>query len=88
MRTVRDSRQFKKDVKTAEKRRKDLAKLKVVLSMLISGSDLPSALRDHVLTGYPGLRELHIEPDWLLVYEIHGNVLHLRRTGSHSDLFG
>ncbi|WP_425597283.1 type II toxin-antitoxin system mRNA interferase toxin, RelE/StbE family [Veillonella atypica] len=33
--------------------------------------------------------ELHIEPDWLLIYAIKDDilVLSLTRTGSHSDLF-
>ncbi|MBQ5652711.1 MAG: type II toxin-antitoxin system mRNA interferase toxin, RelE/StbE family, partial [Peptococcaceae bacterium] len=36
-----------------------------------------------------GLRECHIEPDWLLVYEFIDDVLvlMLNRLGSHSDLF-
>ncbi|MBB5074397.1 addiction module RelE/StbE family toxin [Bartonella callosciuri] len=29
----------------------------------------------------------HIEPDWLLIYRIEGDKLHLVRTGTHSDLF-
>ena len=36
-----------------------------------------------------GTRECHIEPDWLLIYEIRGEVLLLMlyRLGSHSELF-
>lgn len=30
---------------------------------------------------------LHIEPDWLLIYRVTGNVVRFERTGSHSDLF-
>ena len=35
------------------------------------------------------MRECHIEPNWLLVYQIVGDALVLRlvRTGTHSDLF-
>ncbi|MDO5484505.1 MAG: type II toxin-antitoxin system mRNA interferase toxin, RelE/StbE family [Desulfovibrionaceae bacterium] len=32
-------------------------------------------------------RELHIEPDWLLVYSIDGNECFFARTGTHSDIF-
>ena len=34
-------------------------------------------------------RQCHIAPDWLLIYQIHENILilELTRTGSHSDLF-
>jgi mRNA interferase YafQ len=46
----------------------------------------------HKLSGeYYGVRECHIEPDWLLIYDKSGNVdkgnLTLIRTGSHSELF-
>jgi mRNA interferase YafQ len=34
-----------------------------------------------------GWRDLHIEPDWLLLYKIDGNDLILARAGSHADLF-
>ncbi len=36
-----------------------------------------------------GTRECHIEPNWLLIYEICGDVLVLMlyRLGSHSELF-
>ena len=36
------------------------------------------------------MRECHIEPDWLLVYQIVNDTLILKliRTGTHSDLFG
>jgi mRNA interferase YafQ len=48
--------------------------------------------RDHELSGqFGGVRECHVEPDWLLIYEAEGDVmsgiLKLIRTGTHSDLF-
>ena len=46
--------------------------------------------KDYALVGnYAGCRECHIQPDWLLIYEISNNelILYLTRTGSHSDLF-
>lgn len=45
---------------------------------------------DHSLCGdYVGCRECHVEPDWLLVYEMMDNVLVLMvyRIGTHSELF-
>jgi mRNA interferase YafQ len=49
---------------------------------------LPSRNRGHALTGnYKGRRECHIEPDWLLIYKLDGEMLILERTGSHADLF-
>ena len=82
------SGQFRKDVKRAEKRGKDLNKLKQVLVLLLDGEILPERLRDHPLRGnWNGYRDLHIEPDWLLIYRIAGDELNLARTGSHADLF-
>ncbi|MBL1258486.1 type II toxin-antitoxin system YafQ family toxin [Methylocystis sp. Sn-Cys] len=84
---VRSGR-FKKDVKLAERRGKDLDKLKAVLLLLLEGASLPPDYRDHPLKGeWKGFRDLHIEPDWLLIYRIEGEELQLARTGSHADLF-
>ncbi len=53
--------------------------------------DLKLAKRqDHDLSGnYKGCRECHIEPDWLLLYEVVQDVLVLMlyRVCSHADLF-
>ena len=82
------SGQFRRDVKRAEKRGKDMSKLRQVLLPLLDGETLPERYRDHPLRGnWTGYRDLHIEPDWLLIYRISGDELHLARTGSHSDLF-
>jgi mRNA interferase YafQ len=49
---------------------------------------LTSAYRDHPLRGdWKGYRDLHIEPDWLLIYQVSGDELRLARTGTHADLF-
>jgi mRNA interferase YafQ len=82
--------QFKKDVKLAGKRGKDLEKLKAVLDQLISGDELPEPYQDHPLRGnFAGSRDCHIEPDWLLIYTLTEKDTHVRfeRTGTHSDLF-
>jgi mRNA interferase YafQ len=65
-----------------------MSKLRNVLSLLIAAEPLPPRLKDHALTGdWRGWRNLHIEPDWLLLYQIEGDDLILARTGSHADLF-
>lgn len=82
------SAQFKRDVKRVQKRGKDMAKLKDLLTLLIEQSPLPAAYLDHPLRGdWKGYRDAHIEPDWLLLYRVEGEELHLARTGSHADLF-
>ena len=87
---VRFTTQFKKDLKLAKKRGKDIEKLFAVVEQLANGEVLPEKYRDHDLTGnYKGCRECHVEPDWLLIYEIDNGVLVLMlyRVGSHAELF-
>ena len=88
MRQPAYSGQFKRDVKQSPKRGKDMGKLKVLLSLLIEGTPLPVGYLDHPLKGgWKGFRDIHIEPDWLLIYKIAGDVVRFERTGRHTDLF-
>ena len=88
MKSFRRTSQFKRDVGRLQRRGKDLEKLKVVLTDLARGTGLAAKYRDHVLLGqYRGTRECHLEPDWLLLYEVAEDEVILVRTGSHSDLF-
>lgn len=87
---VKWTNSFKKDYKKAIKRGLKIEKLDLVISKLANCEILEDKYRDHALTGeFIGLRECHIEPDWLLIYTIENNslILTLSRTGSHSDLF-
>ena len=87
---IRRTSQFKKDYKRAIKRGLQIDKLDEAIELLGKHGFLPPKYNDHPLAGnMKGLRECHIEPDWLLVYEIdHGIlVLVLTSTGTHSDLF-
>jgi mRNA interferase YafQ len=82
------SGRFKRDVKRAAKRGKDMQKLREVIDLLLAGTSLPANYRDHSLRGnWIGWRDLHIEPDWLLIYRIAQERLELAATGTHSDLF-
>ena len=87
---VKFTTQFKKDLKLAKKQKKNLDLLFGVIDKLANGKKLDPKYRDHDLSGdYAGTRECHIEPDWLLVYEIRDDVLVLMlyRLGTHSELF-
>jgi len=80
--------QFKRDVKKALRRNKKTEKLKTLIRRLVRGETLSDKYQDHPLRGdYAACRDCHIEPDWILIYRIDGNELHLIRTGTHADLF-
>ena len=79
---------FKRDLKQATKRGKDIAKIESIIELLQTGQPLPPKNRDHNLSGdWTDHRECHIEPDWLLIYWTDDEYLHLARTGTHADLF-
>ena len=85
---VEISSQFRKDRKRMEKRGADMGKLREAILLLALETSLPPKYKDHALTGnWRNCRDLHIEPDWLLIYEIRGPILGLARTGRHADLF-
>lgn len=92
MRTPEYSTQFRRDVKRAAKRGKDMDKLKGLLSLLIAGEPLPPRYKDHPLKqNWLGYRDAHIEPDWVLIYALvegaEGPIVRFERTGTHTDLF-
>ena len=90
MYSIRPTSKFQKDLKRIEKRGYNISLLTDVIRRLANGEQLPKKNRDHILVGdYAGLRECHITPDWLLIYEIADSelILYLTRTGTHSDLF-
>lgn len=88
MLAARRSAQFKRDVRKAEKRGKNMQALRELLELLLAGRPLPARYQDHPLKGdWRGFREAHIEPDWLLIYRVVEDELQLSRTGRHSDLF-
>ncbi len=88
MRSASFTGQFKRDVKLTEKRGKDMAKLRDVIGLLLEGLPLPWQYQDHPLKGeWKPSRDLHIEPDWILIYSVDGETVLFERTGSHADLF-
>ena len=83
--------QYKKDVKRAKKRNYNMEELYDIVSKLARNEPLDEKLHDHALNGnWAGHRELHIRPDWLLIYQKKNDllILELTRTGTHADLFG
>ncbi|MGL9730132.1 type II toxin-antitoxin system RelE/ParE family toxin [Enterococcus sp. DIV0756] len=83
---------FKKGFKRAKKKHYDMSKLQIVIELIVAEEreTLVKKYNDHSLKGsHKGLRELHIERDWLLVYKIVNQKLklYLLATGSHDEVF-
>ena len=81
---------FEKDLKKCLKQGKKEEKIALIMEHLLAGKSLPKKYNDHMLKGnFSHCRECHIEPDWLLIYNINKRekTIIFQRTGSHSDLF-
>lgn len=84
------SNRVRKDIETARKQSKNIKLLFDVIGLLSNGQILDKKFKDHPLSGkYDGKRECHIEPDFLLIYQIYEKFLLLEvlRVGTHSNLF-
>ncbi|MBR6179295.1 MAG: type II toxin-antitoxin system YafQ family toxin [Bacteroidales bacterium] len=88
--TLQITGQCKQELKRCKKRGLPLKDLWAVVAKLLDGERLPERYHAHLLTGErKGQWECHIQPDWLLIWEIRDNelVLVLIDTGTHSELF-
>ena len=85
------AKRFRKNLKKMLRRGKDENKLNAVVLKLAQGEVLPPQYKDHALSGdLEGLRDCHIENDWVLLYFHTANgelVLTLTDTDTHADLF-
>lgn len=91
MRTIKQSSQFKRDLKR-EAKGPHRATLKndftEIVRALASDEVLAEKYRDHALTGeWKDHRDCHVKPDLVLIYrKPDDEVLQLVRIGSHSEL--
>jgi len=85
------ARRFRKSLKKMLRRGKDINKINDVILKLANGETLDPQYRDHALSGdLEGLRDCHIENDWVLLYFYTATgelVLTLSDTGTHAELF-
>ena len=81
--------QFKRDFKKIKAQGKSITNLQNVISLLLEDATIPKSYKDHALKGHwVNCRDLHIDPDWVLIYRKMGDAeLILERTGSHSEIF-
>ena len=90
LKTIRALPIFERDVKRLRKKHFDMARLQDAITALFEEDEATLIrLRDHALKGnWRGYRELHIDADWLLIYQIERDKLELIlvRSGSHDSL--
>jgi len=85
------TKRFRRDVKRLKKSGADVQKMEHAIELLASGINLPSQYKDHELrASMQGIRECHIGPDWLLLYQKDNDrlLLILVRTGDHRQVLG
>ncbi len=83
MREVYYTNRFRKDFKLAIKRGLDMTLIQTVMKDLENEIVLEQKYQEHPLSNqYIGCRECHIQPDWLLIYQLDGNCITFVRTGS------
>ena len=88
MRELVRTSQFKRDFKKRILNVADEAALENVLQRLILGLPFEPRHRDHPLKNSRNrVRDCHVKPDLVLLYEVEGEEVRLRRLGTHSDLF-
>lgn len=82
------TKQFKKDSKKLQLHL--IEKVEKVLDKLANNEPLAPKYKDHALSGnMKGLRDCHVLPDLVLIYEKREDILILKaiRVGSHSQVF-
>ena len=88
MRQITQRTQFRIDLKRQKRRGKDIEELIAAVELLAENGALPAGYDPHKLSGeWKGVWECHIEPDWLLIYDVTPVEVLLIRTGTHADLF-
>jgi len=83
--------EFKNQAKLMHKRGYNMDLLNEAIKTLIATGTLPTdKYKTHKLKGYyANLWEAHLQPDWLLIWNINKSTVTivLTHTGKHSDLF-
>lgn len=82
------SKRFVKEAKKLTPQ--DLEHVMKVLTRLSLGETLEPRYRDHALSGFlEGVRDCHIKPDLVLIYQVRDDILELvaLRIAKHSKVF-
>ena len=86
---LKQTSQFKKDLKRYKHEKRKLESLKAVLRYLCEHGKVPRENRPHFLLGeYKHCMECHVVNDFLLIWmDENKGIIKLLRLGSHSELF-
>jgi mRNA interferase YafQ len=87
---LKQTTQFKRDLRRMVKRNVNIMLLDEVVELLINEKPLPAKYRNHSLSGdLKGFRDCHVQPNWVFIYMIDDKtkVLTATRTGTHSEVF-
>ncbi len=90
MKKLKQSTQFKKDLKRYSGNPQKMLALKNVTLSLREHGCVPPKFKPHKLSGnYKGFMECHIEDNFLLIWiDSEADVIKLVRLGTHHELFG
>ena len=90
MRTIKQTSQFKRDLKRELKdphRQSLQTHFLSLVEALALDKPLDAHYRDHALSqDWKGYRDCHVRPDLVLIYRLDENLLTLTRLGSHAEL--
>lgn len=89
MKKLKQTSQFKKDLKRIQKSPKKISSLQAVLEQLQINGSVSQEYKPHWLIGdYKGYMECHVESDLLLIwFDENQDLIKLIRLGTHSELF-
>lgn len=89
-RTVETSNRYEAGLLLMLKRGAAFEEIDAIQQLLLHREQIPAKYCDHKLNEskkWKNCRELHINPDWLLIYRTDEATLELIATGTHSDLY-
>lgn len=83
---------FKKDVErdknSGHHSQKDFDTLKTIISTLQNQESIDPKYKRHPLKGkMSGLESIHLRNDWLLIFKVDANFLHLIMLGKHTQVY-
>lgn len=89
-RTLITSNLYESGLLLMAKRGLPMQQMHAMICLLLNRETIPKKYRDHKLNDskkWKDCRELHVQPDWLLIYRLSNDAVTLIATGTHADLY-